>query len=52
MNRNHLIEMGIFIVAAFGSNYLFDIGLWGLLVGVLAAALYKTVFPTKPTNDD
>ena len=43
MSKNSIIEMIIFITFAFGSSYIFDIGLWGFLVGILAAALFKTV---------
>jgi predicted PurR-regulated permease PerM len=43
MSKNSIIEMIIFISFAFGSSYFFDIGLWGFLVGILAAALFKTV---------
>ena len=43
MSKNSIIEMIIFITFAFGSSYIFDIGLWGFLVGILAAALFKTI---------
>tara|TARA_B110000211_G_C13890604_1_gene469416 strand:- start:68 stop:220 length:153 start_codon:yes stop_codon:yes gene_type:complete len=50
MSRNTWIEIIVFVVAGFGSDYLFDIGLWSFLVGVLAAALYRTVVQGK--NDE
>jgi hypothetical protein len=52
MRKDTIIEIGVFIAATWGSNYLFDTGLWSLLIGIIAGGLYKTVFPSNPPKND
>lgn len=48
MNKHTFIELAVFVVAVAICNFLFDLGYWSLLVGVLAAALFKTIWPKMP----